>query len=79
MRKVHQEFLEAITQVHKCQERLDCSSKLHTLLRKKIDELSPKLTKAEREDVYWFSLALDRPGEGVILTGGSDDEEDRPE
>ena len=80
MRQVHQEFLEALTQIAKCQERLDCSSNLHNMLRAKIDKLSPQLTKAESEDAYWFSLALDRPGEGALLTGETDDEdEDRAE
>jgi len=75
VRQVYEDYLSAITQIAKCQARLDCSSKLYEHLRKKIDELHPKLNEVEREDAYWFSLSLDKPREGVVYLKGEDDED----
>ena len=76
MRQVYEDYLGALTQIAKCQARLDCSSKLYEHLRKKIDELHPQLNEAEREDAYWFSLSLDRPREGAVYMKGAEDDED---
>jgi hypothetical protein len=79
VRQVYEDYLSAITQIAKCQARMDCSSKLYEHLRKKIDELSPQLNEVEREDAYWFALSLDRPREGAVYLkdGDGDEDEDR--
>jgi len=64
VRQVHQDILDALTRIHQCQVRLDCSSKLHDRLRGEIDALHPQLTPAEKQDVYWFSVSLDMPEGG---------------
>lgn len=73
MRQVYQDFLDALVQLHRMQERRDFESKLYKHLRTKVDELGDQLNKQESEDAYWFSLSLDRPGEGSDVPRGSVD------
>lgn len=76
MRQVYEDFLNAITQIAKCQERRDQDSRLYHHLRAKIDELHLQLNDVEREDAYWFSLSLDNPLVGAVYLKGAEDDDD---
>jgi hypothetical protein len=75
---MYEDYLDALTQMAKCQDRRDQESPLYRHLRKKIDDLHPQLTEVESDDAYWFSLSLDKPLEGAVyLKGDLSGEEDR--
>lgn len=75
LRKVYEDFLDALVQMDRCMKRYDFESRLYQHLRKKVDELASQLTKEEREDALKFSLALDCPGEGSDVPRGPTEDE----
>lgn len=60
MVSVYPEYLEYMTRLSVCLHNFDLESAEYELCRAKVDELYPKLSSVEREDLRMFVVQLDK-------------------